>query len=378
MSITYTCKLCGAPRAAAAALCLSALLMATLASAAAAAPGAQQRAAARQLLKDVVEGPGVSSTAHRFAALDDRGKALDTLKVVPVAGRYIGVYHSAGNGQYDVHVATSTDLMHWTHSAVLDSDASHATIRMLPGGSVIVAYEKYAIGDLIDRPLLITQLDPLYNPLNRIRLRFRYYPSVDDLLAGQSAREISVPRHLSAISEGTPHIIATRLRGGKLSRSTIRVGLHYLKSLRKRPDSDRQATGVLKNFKTWVPQSEPQLDRRFLRARLLHSGFRSAPSGSIGDRDEIYLNGVRLLLQEAEYVPRDWSTWRTFIVDPQRRTAVPLEIKTPRGSTSYGAPTVTELISPAGRRAIFVSMFVFTEGAAPGEAGQLIYYRELS
>ncbi|MGH2839245.1 MAG: hypothetical protein ACRDKY_00290, partial [Solirubrobacteraceae bacterium] len=309
--------------------------------------------------------------------LDNHGRSLDTLKVVPAAGRYIGVYHAAGNGQYDIHVATSTDLMNWKHSAVLDNDGSHATIRALPDGGFLVAYEKYAISDLLDRPLLISQLDPLYNPLNRIRLRFRYYNNLDDLLAGRWSRQISVPRRLSKISEGTPHIIAAKLTGGQLSRSLIRVGLHYFKSLRKRPDSDRQAIGLLKNFSTWKAHAEPKLDRRFLRARLRHSGFSASPTGSIGDRDEIYLNGVRLLLQEAEYVPRDWSSWRIFLVDPRRRSAVPLEIKTPRESRSFGAPTVTELISPAGKRALFVSLFVFTEAAGRGEAGQLIYYREL-
>lgn len=369
-----------APRSAATILCLVALFVAALSlpAAAGAAPSAQQRAAARQLLKSVLEGPAITSTAHRFAALDNRGKSLDTLKVVPVeGGRYVGVYHSAGNGQYDVDVATSADLMNWTHQAVLDSDASHATIRRLADGSFIVAYEKYALADFLDRPLLITQLDPLYNPLNRIRLRFRFYRNIDALLTGRFERQISVPRTLSKISEGTPHIISANLVGGQPSHSRIRVGLHYLKALRKRPDSDRQATGTLKNFKKWTPRAEPKLDRRFLRARLLHSGFAKPPTGSIGDRDELYLDGVRLLVQEAEYVPRDWSSWRIFIVDPERRTPIPVDIKTPQGSRSYGAPTVTELISPAGRRAIFVSMFVFTEGSGTGEAGQLIYYHEL-
>ncbi len=366
-------------RAALRALRLTVALALTLALAgsASAAPSAQQRGDARQLLREVLDGPGITSTKDRFAALDNRGKELGTLKVLPVVGSYVGIYHSPANGQYNVNVATSTDLMHWKFSAVLDFDASHATIQMLPGGNFLIVYEKYAIGDLFDRPQLITDLDPLYNPLNRIRLKFRYYRSLGDLLAGNWDRQFTATRRLSKISEGTPHVISARLPGGKLAGSRIKIGLHYLKSLRKRPDSDRLATGVLKNFGRFVPRAEPKMDHRFLRARLLHNGFTSPPAGSLGDRDEIYVNGVRLLVQEAEYVPRDWSTWRPFIVDPVRRTAVPIEVKTPRGSRSFGSPTVTELMSPAGRRAIFVSMFVFTEGAGRDEAGELIYYKEL-
>jgi hypothetical protein len=367
------------PRAASAALCWIVLLVAALASpaVAGAAAGAQQRAASRQLLADVVSGPGITSTKARFAALDNRGKSLDTIKVIQVGARYIGIYHSAGNGRYDVDLGTSTDLMNWTYVTTLDTDATHATIRELPGGAFLVAYEKYLLGDLFDRPLLTTQLDPLYNPLNRIQLRFRYYPSIDALLAGTFSRQFTAKRKLSKISEGTPNIIGARLAGGKLSHSRIRVGLHYLKSLRHRPDSDRQGVGELRDFKKWRPVAQPKLDRRILKTKLLHTGFTSPPTGSVGDRDDILLNGVSLRLQEAEYVPRDWSTWRIFLVDPKRASPVPIEIKTPKGSTSFAAPTVTQLTAPDGRPALFVSIFVLTEGADPHEAGQLIYYKEL-
>lgn len=366
-------------RAALAALCwIAALGPVLLAPALAeAAPAAQQRAAARQLLTDVVAGPGITSTKARFAALDNRGKSLDTIKVVQDGDRYLGIYHSAGDGRYDVDLATSTDLMNWTYVTTLDTDATHATIRQLPGGAYLIAYEKYLLGDLFDRPLLTTQLDPLYNPLNRIQLRFRYYPSVDALLAGSFSRQFTAKRQLSKISEGTPNILAARLSGGTLSHSRIRVGLHYLKSLRHRPDSDRQGVGELKDFKKWRPVPQPKLDRLFLKPTLLHKGFTSPPVGSVGDRDDIVVNGVTLRLQEAEYVPRDWSSWRIFITDSKRRTATPLEITTPRGSRSFSAPTATLLTSPSGRPAIFVSIFVLTEGADPYEAGQLIYYREL-
>jgi hypothetical protein len=365
-------------RAARAALCWIALLTATLTSPAlaGAAPGPAQRAAARQLLADAVTGPGITSTKARFAALDNRGKALGTLKVIQVGDRYLGVYHSAGNGRYDVNLATSTDLMNWTYVTTLDTDATTPTIRQLSSGGFLIAYEKYLVDDFFESPLLTTELDPLYNPLNRIQLRFRYYPSLDALLAGTFSRQFIAKRSLSKISEGTPNIISAHVAGGTLSHSRIRVGLHYLKSLRRRPDSDRQGTGVLKDWKTWRATAQPKLDRRILKTRLRHSGFTSPPTGSIGDRDDIVLDGVPLRLQEAEYVPRDWSSWRIFLMDPAHGGPAPLEIRTPRGSRSFSNPSVTQLTAPDGRPALFVSLFVLTEGADPYEQGQLIYYRE--
>ena len=46
------------------------------------------------------------------------------------------------------------------------------------------------------------------------------------------------------------------------------------------------------------------------------------------------------------------------------------------GSKSFGNPTATALKAPSGRDAVFVTVYVFSEGAAPGEIGPLIYYRE--
>ena len=40
--------------------------------------------------------------------------------------------------------------------------------------------------------------------------------------------------------------------------------------------------------------------RAFLQLKSLHRGFTAPPAGSIGDRDQIVLDGVRLELQEAD------------------------------------------------------------------------------
>jgi len=80
----------------------------------------------------------------------------------------------------------------------------------MPGGSVIVAYEKTLLLDLLSRgdipAALAGTLSILDGPLNRIRLRFRFYRSVDALLDGDFSRQFTAPRTLSPTAEGTPSI----------------------------------------------------------------------------------------------------------------------------------------------------------------------------
>jgi hypothetical protein len=90
----------------------------------------------------------------------------------------------------------------------------------------------------------------------------------------------------------------------------------------------------------------------------------------------VTFDGARLNLHEAQYRPHEFGTWRPFVLDPAAPEPEPLVIRTHAGSTAFGNPTVTELRSPAGRAALLFTMFVFSEGAAQGEQGPLIYYRE--
>lgn len=359
---------------------LAMLLAVVVAAPADAAPSRSKRAKSRVALKQVVE-QVTGSTAHRYGAVDDRGAALEGLKVVQVGDRYVGVYHSPGGGRFNVHVATSRDLITWTRRETIETDASQPTIALTPGDGVVVAYEHTTLSDLIARPPLLDALLPgplkiLDDPLNRIRIRFRHYRTVDDLLTGRHSREFTAPRRLSPTAEGTPSITSAVLRDGLISRSRIEVGLHYFANRRGEPKVDRRATAVLEDFRRWKVQARPDLDATFLESRLRHDGYGAAPLGSIGDRDPITLDGVRLELAEAQYVAGDFGSWRTFLVDPRAVTPRPLEIATAGASRAFGNPSVTELRAPSGRRAVFVSVYVFSEGAAAHEAGPLIYYRE--
>ena len=335
----------------------------------------------RTLAEDV---PG--STAHRYGATDDRGQGLDGLKVIEGPTGYFGVHHSAVAGHLQVRVARSENLLDWDHAATLDTDAAQPTIAALRDGGYVVAYEKgrpalLALPVVVDR--LLAPLPPVQR-LGRaiVQLRFRYYASAGDLLAGRHSREFTAPLTLSPTAEGTPSISSAQTTGGPAG-SRLAVGLHYFADLNgdSYPDVDRQATGVLSGFSVWRAAEARALNEAFLGLESFHPGFDAPPAGHIGDRDHVTLDGARLNLHEAQYRRDEFETWRPFALDPAAPDPEPLVIRTHAGSTGFGStafgnPTVTELRSPAGRPALLFTMFVFSEGAAQGEQGPLIYYRE--
>jgi hypothetical protein len=107
-----------------------------------------------------------AATAFRYDARDSLGNRMDTAKVIASpAGGYLAVYHS---GQV-CHLATSTDLMQWTHQAVIDQPATQPTIAATDDGGLPTAAE--------------------VNDGHGGRLRIRYWPTLEALLAGRPARE---------------------------------------------------------------------------------------------------------------------------------------------------------------------------------------------
>ena len=158
-----------------------------------------------------------AAIAFRYDAHDSLGNRMDTAKVIPSpAGGYLAVYHS---GQV-CHLATSADLMQWTHRVVIDQPATQPTIAATGDGGLLTAAE--------------------FNDGRGGQLRIRYWPTLEALLAGRPAREFLAPRTLSACNEGTPSIRQLRL-DADVDASRIELGLHYHRDCQV----DRQARGTL-------------------------------------------------------------------------------------------------------------------------------------
>jgi hypothetical protein len=284
-----------------------------------------------------------SATAFRYDAHDSLGNRMDTAKVIASpTGGYLAVYHS---GQ-TCHLATSTDLMAWTHQAVIDQPATQPTIAATPDGGLLTAAE--------------------FNDGHGGQLRIRYWPTLEALLAGRPAREFLAPRMLSACNEGTPSIRQVSFDAG-VDASRIELGLHYHRNCQV----DRQARATLTGFQEWTATTNPQLDAAVERAAAAAG---EQIGGNIGDRDHLRYRGKDYDLVEGEGRRDDFASWRVYLYDRSAGSAQQLNIVTHGGSTAFANPTATVLRDPAGRQAVMLTLFVPMEGAAPGEAGSLLYH----
>ena len=280
-----------------------------------------------------------AATAFRYDAHDSLGNRMDTAKVIASpAGGYLAVYHS---GQ-TCHLATSTDLLEWTHRAVIDQPATQPTIAATPDGGLLTAAE--------------------FNDSHGGRLRIRSWRTLDALLAGHPTHEFLAPRTLSACNEGTPSFLQV-----SLDASRIELGLHYHRDCQV----DRQARGTLTGFRTWTVATDPELDAAVERAAAA-AGERIG--GNVGDRDHVRYLDNDYDLVEAQGRQGDFASWRVYLCDRSAGTARRLDILTHRGSAAFANPTATMLRDPAGRQAVMVTLFLPMEGAAPGEAGSLLYH----
>jgi hypothetical protein len=299
--------------------------------------------ATEERLRELIE--NVTEARYVVRARDSTGAGMDTAKITEdPAGGYLAVYHALRQGVFSVLLATSDDLISWTRRAELGRNASQPFITVLPDRSYLLAWEAHGRG---------------YNWLS-----FRRYADRAGLLAARPARVFDAP-HTQVPerqwAEGTPNVYAAWVdQDGE--RSIIDVGFHYFRDGRV----DRQARGTLINFGRWSTRREPDLD-----AAVLAHDVR----GNIGDRDALVLAGERFTLIEGQQVNGDFGSWRTFLYSHRTGQATPLAPRTPGGSRAFANPAMTALTGADGRPTLVVSMFIPSEAAAPGEAGQLIYFR---
>ncbi len=297
-----------------------------------------------RMLLEIVENAWVTDDHHHkyFAP-----GVLDTVKIIesPHTG-YIGVYHTQVNQVFSVNVATSPDLLTWTYRATLDEHASQPTIKALENGGFLV----------------VEEADDGENSW----LRFRHYADLPHLLEGTPIGTFDAPRSLSASNEGTPSVYS--VSSSDLDNSVIDVGFHYYNG-----ETDREGRGKVINFNSWITEPDTQID-----AAIEAWDTSGDPSNKmkIGGRDNFEFYGCSLNLQEAQLDIEDDSSWRAFLYNRASNNARRLNIKTHHGSKSFANPKITLLRAPSGIPAIVITLIIFSDGAAPGEAGELVYFRE--
>jgi hypothetical protein len=291
------------------------------------------------LLEDVAGADG-----KLYNASDDQSVGMDTAKVITnPRGGYLAVYHHLLGGAFAVRLATSSDLRLWHFVGTLANNASQPTIAALSDGGFLLAYEKGGCG-------------------SGSCLQFAHYATAADLYAGAARRTVAVNRTLSACNEGTPNIYAATLNPD-LNQSIINVGFHYFSGC----SVDREATGTLTNFASWRAAADTNLNTLFTNLGTI--------GGNVGDRDAFFYTGRPYSIVEAQSRKNDFSSWRPYLFDRTANSLTALTPHTDGASTAFGNPTYTDLVLPGGGRGMVSTQFIFSEGAAAGEAGQLIYYK---
>jgi hypothetical protein len=302
-------------------------------------------------LASIIDDVG-AATGSAYAERDDQGHTLDCLKIINGPGAlYVGIYHTGIDGGYTTELATSTDLLRWTWRTAIDTHASQPTISELGDGTYLVAEEADNIG------IAATV---------KTWLRFRHFANFDALVADVPDRTFDAP-HTQARrdggSEGTPDIISGALHPD-IDHSAITVGFHFLAA----GSPDRQARGVLVDFSSWTASPAVVIDDA-----LSAEGGR----GKHGDRDAVSFEGATLQIHEAQITADDDRSWRVFLYRPgQPGPATLLNVHTNGRSHAFANPTISRLLSPSGRPAIVVTLYLPPSADGPGEAGELVYYTE--
>lgn len=283
------------------------------------------------LLGDVTD-----SLAHRYGVRDHLGIAMDCLKVIPMgAADFLGVSHARLADRFVLRLSRSSDLLAWRHVVDLDGNASQGDLAPQPDGSFWLAYEH-------DEP-------------NSVFIRLRRYASRADLEKGKWAFETTLGRTLAPTAEGTPTL-------ERVERDAIRLRLHYYRD----GDVDRAAAGILRGLGDWKAYPDPELN-----AAVEAQGVR----GNIGGRCRVRVAGRMWTLQEGQGRKNDWASWRCYLLDDPPRNASPIALKTHGGSTAFANPFATVLPGPTPR--LVVTYFLPSEGAASGEAGPLLFVKEI-
>ncbi|MCO6046049.1 hypothetical protein NG895_19285 [Aeoliella sp. ICT_H6.2] len=278
------------------------------------------------------------SLAHRYQARDDRGKPLDCLNPCQASeGNLLGVYHFLDGGVFKLALAESDNGLQWRRIRQLDTHASQGHLHAMSDGRFLLAYEK-------DAP-------------NSCWIRLEEFKDLESLRSGEPNRSIDLTRSLAPTAEGTPMIDRVDQAG---SRQVIDLRLHYYRDAQV----DRLARGQLVDFQQWTAKPDPALNRDFT-----NRGAR----GNFGSRDLFRWSGGELLLQEIQLRPQDWAAWRVYLCERDGEPIRQLDIRTHGHSKSFANPHAERVTLAGGQQAILVTLFLPSQGAAPGEAGELIY-----
>ena len=280
--------------------------------------------------------------------------------------------------QFNVRLASSKDLMEWTFRRTIIYNGDMPFLKRVDGddkdGWLLLAHEQW--------------MNP--NSQEPSQLGFKLFYNESELLMGKYFNTFTAPLSVGSYShlEGTPSVYsAERAMKGSLYVVNADVGFHF----NDRNGVDTVATGRLQDFGPTTIQAKLTGQHRADAYDELF--IAKGAIGNIGQRAPGTISGVHINAQEANIgsmpptIWADWRIWLYFFAPDEGDVPTGaagsyvkmLNISTHGGSTAIGNPSWHLLPCPVGKPAncIFISYFVFSEGAAPGEAGVLALWKTL-
>ena len=314
---------------------------------------------AKQLRAMVLDIPG--SAGHRYGVKDSRGVGMDCMRVVfsPVGPvkRYLAVYHhhDRDTKTYEVYLAQSFNLLHWEFLRRLVNNADMADLAVDEAtGCVLLVYEHF-LSAKSQWPCSVGM---------------RKYSSVSNLISGTAAATFVAPNTLSQL-EGTPSISRWDSSAG-----TAEIWFHHHNATLNR---DEVAQAELSDF-PGIPEWNVTQDLGYMATVT-----RLGATGNVGGRHRIVLPGTGdvMMLQEGNIqpppiLPTKWKDWRVWLYTAHTKTFTKLNVQSHAKSTAFANPSADFMPSPASdRMALFVTYFIFKEGAGKGEGGSVVFYHEI-
>jgi|EP00945_MAST-04E_sp_MAST-4E-sp1_P002858 hypothetical protein len=329
----------------------------------------------------------LSAKDYRYDLKDSAGLQMSCIHVDAIRGdtalwggdKYLGLYHTMVGKQFNVRLASSKDLMTWTFRRTIVENGDMPFLKRVDGEDK-------------DGWLLLTH-EQWMNPNSQLpsRLGFKLFYNESELLMGNHFNSFVAPLSVGSYSrlEGTPSVYgAERANKQGLYVVNADIGFHFNDEKGK----DTVAIGRLEQFGPTTIR--PKLTGQHRADAYDELFIAKGAIGNIGQRAPGTVHGVHINAQEANIgsmPPTIWADWRIWLYffapsEGDVPTGAPgshvemLNVTTHGGSTAIGNPSWHLLPCPgegAEDNCIFVSYFVFGEGAAPGEAGVLAFWKGL-
>jgi hypothetical protein len=300
-----------------------------------------------------------AATAYRFNTTDSAGHEMQCPSVLEIdspSWKYAAVYHSptlVGTWEkaFDVNLALSNDLMNWTYSRQLATNATMPKIAQVDNGAwVVLAHEQWM------------NTDSLGAPVGPSQVAYRLFYDVNDLLNGTIRSTWIAPQFVTAFN-GTPSFynMSLQLINGWWSVGG-QYGFHFWNGTGRDLNAN---TTIVRLFDPTGGTTTYPSTADVYNGSLTNVGA----AGSIGQRDTIQTTSARYNIQEGNTSStNDFANWRIWLYTfgdsysypTGNGSVVQLSPQTPGGSTSFGNPSVSIVNRPGGGVLPFLSRISFS------------------